>query len=93
MDVKTFIRQRPCLDEIDGFLFGRFISDKPLTSDELAQIVAWQRQLLAGKDVPARMKGGAWVYRKGRKPEKVTKKAPPPASNEGTPLTDVIDDA
>lgn len=92
MDVKAFVRGRPCLEEIEGYLWGRQQLDTPVTIDELAEIKAWQERLLSGKDVPLRKGAGSWVYRKGRKPERVMKKSPPPASNEGTPLTDVIDE-
>lgn len=78
MTPEDFARERPCLDEIDGYKMGVKILIElgliePLTSDEIAPLLQWEKQVRAGKDLPAHpnRKGASWRYKKGRKPVKM----------------------
>lgn len=69
MDGERFVRERPCLDEIEGWLLGRTIQKLPLTGDILKPVNDYKARLMAGKEIPAPTKlPRNWVYQRGRKP-------------------------
>lgn len=83
MNVERFISQRPCLEEIDGFLHGLHLQiESPdqfphgvqyaeMTSEVLAPLEAYRKRLLTGKEMPSETKlRRAWVYRQGQKPRR-----------------------
>lgn len=89
MTPDDFINGSPCLEEIDGYMFGlRWQIDNAerlkipaqfdeITSDILKPIEDYRRKLLKGEVVPAATKlPRRWKYAHRRKPVPVA--APPP---------------
>jgi hypothetical protein len=100
MTPAEFIRTRPCLEEIDGYLAGlraqledpeNFPEAVAYTTDVMQPIEEYRKRLMAGKvmPMPAALERG-WVYRQGKKPVRAKAKAPPPET-EWSPIEDAID--
>lgn len=82
MDVHAFLKGRPCLEEIDGYLDSlRFQIDNPelfhelqyshIDGDVLSPIEAYRQRLMSGKDVPAPTRlERSWIYKLRTKPQR-----------------------
>lgn len=70
MTPERFVRDRPCLDEIEGFKRGAAHQGISFSSEEIAPLLRWEADLRAGRDLPARPKGPdhTWIYKKGSSP-------------------------
>lgn len=90
MKIEAFLRQLPCIEELDGYLnslkpgslareLGLELSHEGLTPEVMQAARDYRERLMKGKVVPAPSKSWrAWEYRMGKPPTK--KPEPPPAS-------------
>lgn len=90
MNVLAFLADRPCLEELDGFLEGlRWqrenpdLLDRPPEDDErdpetLRKVRDYKKALLAGRvvPVPSRIPRG-YEYQTKRKPKRTSRRPPP----------------
>lgn len=98
MTVEEFLRTRPCLEEIEGFLWSlRWQIENPdlmhrvqypeLTSEILGPIYRYRADLMKGREIPAPTRlNREWEYAKKRAPRK--KPGPPPSSLFRSPEQD-----
>jgi hypothetical protein len=89
MNLTAFLRSRPCLEELDGFLhaLGQMAGDPtidpsgvytPLTTDQLQEAKVYRDRLLKGQVVPYRSHlYRAWDYQFGRPPRRKPGRHPP----------------
>jgi len=89
VNVHRFIAQRPCLEELDGYIEGlkeqiahpekypHGVQYENLSEEVLGPIETYRKRLLAGKEIPNPSKlERDWVYQRGRKPLFKPKKGP-----------------
>lgn len=83
MKVDEFLRGRPCLEELDGYLMGLRIqiehrdafpmppNYETIDAEVLGPIETYRSLLMKGKEVPApsRMER-MWIYKRGSRPKK-----------------------
>lgn len=74
MDVNTFLRGRPCLDELEGFIFGLKWQGVKMTDELLGPILLYRERLENGRETPVPSKiDRNWTYRHKKHPVKVRK--------------------
>lgn len=90
MTIDEFLRQRPCLEDLDGYLdalkagslpreMGIVLSHDVLTPEVLRAAEDYRQRLLKGKELPApSLSWRAWQYRRGKAPTRTP--GPPPPS-------------
>ena len=72
MRVDEFLKTRPCLDEIEGFLHGKKLLAEAIHAEELIRLEQYRKEMMAGKRVPARTRstGQNWMYVLHKRPTK-----------------------
>jgi hypothetical protein len=71
MTVADFLRDRPCLEELSGFIKGLPGYEPSFTAGEMDQLNAYRSRLMAGEITPCKTNLiRAYVYRQGHRPKK-----------------------
>jgi len=92
LTLAEFLRERPCLEELDGYLnalkpgsdarvLGLELSEDGLTAEILRESEAYRKRLMKGLTVPyqSHMERG-WDYQFGKAPTKLRERPPPSLS-------------
>lgn len=85
MQPDEFIRTRPCLDELEGYMFGIKAQGITLSGDDLVRLEEYRKELMKGTMMPARtmLNGQMWQYRHRKPP--IKRKTPYEYRERNTP--------